>query len=195
MTNRYVDFLDEVARAVGKVHPDWLLSFYCYADYTQPPTTGGKLSPNLCAFIAPIRYCRLHPVGHPGCASREQQVTMTDGWAAVASRLGYYNYMYNLADGTLPMFKFSACQKEFPYLADKGLTYIQSGFDPSRHVQQAKALRQKLGDEVLVHLEFIRTKEGAMNCSGLQLIRFSTEQRLNEIMARHSGQPIERIER
>jgi len=68
---------------------------------------------------------------------------------------------------------------------DKGLTYIQSGFDPSRHVQQAKALRQKLGDEVLVHLEFIRTKEGAMNCSGLQLIRFSTEQRLNEIMQIH----------
>ena len=52
-------------------------------------------------------------------------------------------------------------------------------------MQQAKALRQKLGDEVLVHLEFIRTKEGAMNCSGLQLIRFSTEQRLNEIMQIH----------
>ena len=55
---------------------------------------------------------------------RSQQVTMTEGWASVASRLGYYNYMYNLADGTLPMFKFSACQKEFPYLADKGLTYM-----------------------------------------------------------------------
>jgi fructose-bisphosphate aldolase class 1 len=68
---------------------------------------------------------------------------------------------------------------------DKGLTYIQSGFDPSRHVQQAKALRQELGDEVLVHVEFIRTKEGAMNCSGLQLIRFSTEDRLNEIMQIH----------
>jgi hypothetical protein len=74
--------------------------------------------------IAPIRYCRLHPLGHPGCATREQQVTMIDGWAGVASRLGYYNCMYNLADGTLPFFKFSACQKEFPYLADKGLSYM-----------------------------------------------------------------------
>ena len=73
--------------------------------YTQPPTVKRALATNLCAMIAPIRYCRLHPVGHPGCASREQQVAMTDGWAAVASRLGYYNYMYNLADGTLPMFK------------------------------------------------------------------------------------------
>jgi len=124
VSNRYVDFFDAVARRVGQTHPEAVLSFYCYADYTQPPTVKRPLAPNLCAMIAPIRYCRLHPVGHPGCTSREQQVSMTDGWASVAKRLGYYNYMYNLADGTLPMFKFSACQKEFPYLAAKGLTYM-----------------------------------------------------------------------
>ena len=32
------------------------------------------------------------------------------------------------------------------------------------------------------HLEFLRTKEGAHNCSGLQLVRHTTEERLNEIM-------------
>lgn len=68
---------------------------------------------------------------------------------------------------------------------DKTLTYIQSGFQAGRHVQQAKELRSKLGDEVLVHLEFIRTKEGAMNCSGLQLVRYTTDARLNEIMQIH----------
>lgn len=68
---------------------------------------------------------------------------------------------------------------------DRTLTYIQSGFDAGRHVQQAKTLRAELGDEVLVHLEFIRTKEGAMNCSGLQLVRYSTDERLNEIMQIH----------
>ena len=68
---------------------------------------------------------------------------------------------------------------------DKGLTYIQSGFQAGRHVQQAKAMRKLLGDEVLVHLEFIRTKEGAMNCSGLQLIRYSSDERLNQIMQIH----------
>jgi hypothetical protein len=122
VTNRYVDFFDAVARRVGAVHPESVLSFYCYADYTQPPTVQRQLAPNLCAFIAPIRYCRLHEIGHPGCASREQQVLMTEGWAGVASQLGYYNYMYNLADGTLPFFKFTACKKEFPYLASKGVS-------------------------------------------------------------------------
>jgi FAD/FMN-containing dehydrogenase len=68
---------------------------------------------------------------------------------------------------------------------DKGLTYIQSGFQAGQHVAQAKAMRQLLGDEVLVHLEFIRTKEGAMNCSGLQLIRYRSDERLNEIMQIH----------
>lgn len=124
MTNRYVDFFDAIGRQVGETHPGSVLSFYCYADYTQPPTARRALAPNLCAMIAPIRYCRLHPLGHPGCPSRQQQVAMLDGWAAAADRLGYYNYMYNLADGTLPMFKFSACAKEFPWLAAKGLTYM-----------------------------------------------------------------------
>ncbi|MEN9674061.1 MAG: hypothetical protein RL553_2326, partial [Planctomycetota bacterium] len=124
VSNRYVDFFDWVGRRVAKTHPESVLSFYCYADYTQPPTVQRKLSPNLCAMVAPIRYCRLHPLGHPGCTTREQQVTMMNGWAGVASKIGYYNYMYNLADGTLPFFKFSACKKEFPYLADKGLSYM-----------------------------------------------------------------------
>ena len=66
---------------------------------------------------------------------------------------------------------------------DKGFTYIQSGFTPSKHVEQVKALEKELGGEVLMHLEFLRTKEGDFNCSGLQLIRYTTEERLNEIMA------------
>lgn len=65
---------------------------------------------------------------------------------------------------------------------DKGLTYIQSGFDPTRNLAQVRALEAALAGEVMMHLEFLRTKEGALNCSGLQLIRYTTEARLNEIM-------------
>ncbi|HKA07505.1 MAG TPA: DUF4838 domain-containing protein [Gemmataceae bacterium] len=124
MSNRYADFFDDIGRRVAKECPASVLCFYVYADYTQPPTTDKKLSSNLCAVIAPIRYCRLHALGDPDCPSRKQQVDMVDGWAKVASRLGYYNYMYNLADGTLPMFKFTPCQKEIPYLADRGLSLM-----------------------------------------------------------------------
>jgi len=68
---------------------------------------------------------------------------------------------------------------------DKSLTYIQSGFDPSRYVEQIKALESALKEEVLMHIEFIRTKEGAVNASGLQIVRFKDEKRLNEIMQIH----------
>jgi len=69
--------------------------------------------------------------------------------------------------------------------ADKGLTYIQTGFPAGPHVRLAKELRRALGDEVHTHLEFIRSKEGAMTCSGLQLVRYSSDERLNEIMQIH----------
>jgi FAD/FMN-containing dehydrogenase len=65
---------------------------------------------------------------------------------------------------------------------NKNLTYIQSGFDPARNLEQVKALEKALAGEVMMHLEFLRTKEGVFNCSGLQLIRYSTEERLNQIM-------------
>lgn len=69
--------------------------------------------------------------------------------------------------------------------ADKGLTYIQSGFPAGRNVEQARTLYRALGDEVLVHLEFIRTKEGEMTCSGLQMVRYSSDERLDAIMQIH----------
>jgi FAD/FMN-containing dehydrogenase len=68
---------------------------------------------------------------------------------------------------------------------DKSLTYIQSRFEPARHVAQAKALERALGGEVLMHLEFLRGIDGAVNCSGLQLIRYRDDARLEAIMQIH----------
>jgi len=65
---------------------------------------------------------------------------------------------------------------------DKTLTYIQSGFTPARCLEQVRALEQALAGEVMMHLEFLRTKEGAFNCSGLQLVRYSSDERLNQVM-------------
>ncbi len=68
---------------------------------------------------------------------------------------------------------------------DKTLTYIQSRFDPPRHVAQAKELERALGDEVLMHLEFLRGLDGRVSCSGLQLVRYTSDARLEEIMQLH----------
>lgn len=66
--------------------------------------------------------------------------------------------------------------------ADRTLTYTQCAFQPGRHTQQAAQMRDLFGDEVLTHLEWIRNLEGALTCSGLQLIRYRSDERLAEIM-------------
>lgn len=68
---------------------------------------------------------------------------------------------------------------------DKGLTYIQSGFVAGRHLDQVRALRARLGDELLLHLEFIRSREGQPTCSGLQMLHYSDDARLDAIMQIH----------
>ena len=120
VTSRYVDFLDEVARQVAKVQPNWLLSFYCYADYTQPPTLDRKLSPNLVAWIAPIRYSRFHRIGSSNSPSRRQLAKVLDGWAAAAEQIAYRTYNYNLAECLVPFSKLSVWEHDIPYLRDKG---------------------------------------------------------------------------
>ncbi|MBI4026529.1 MAG: DUF4838 domain-containing protein [Verrucomicrobia bacterium] len=120
VSNRYVNFFDDIAQRVAKAAPDSILNFYCYADYTQAPTNGRKLPPNLCAWLAPIRYCRLHRTGSPNCLTRVQMEQMVDGWTAVANKLAYRTYNYNLAEVTVPFSLLSVWKHDLPYLKKKG---------------------------------------------------------------------------
>lgn len=119
MSRRYVDFFNSVGTKVAAESPNSILSFYCYADYTQPPE-GMKCAPNLCAFIAPIRYCRLHGMDNPLCASRQQAREMIEGWAKIAQKIGYYEYNYDLAEATVPLSRISTLKFDIPYLKSKG---------------------------------------------------------------------------
>jgi len=120
VTNRYCDFYDEVAQIVGRRCPDATLSFYCYADYTQAPTSGVRLPSNTAAWIAPIRYCRYHPIGHPDCPSRTQLGELLDGWSESVSKIGYRTYNYNLAECCVPFSKISTWKHDIPYLKERG---------------------------------------------------------------------------
>jgi len=68
---------------------------------------------------------------------------------------------------------------------DKTLTYLQSSFVPGQHVQQITAMEQLFAGEVLMHVEFLRGLDGRITCSALQLVRFTTEERLDEIIRMH----------
>ncbi|WP_038211972.1 FAD-binding oxidoreductase [Xenophilus azovorans] len=68
---------------------------------------------------------------------------------------------------------------------DKGLTYLQTSFTPGEHVRQITELAKRYEGEVLMHAEFLRTMDGLLTCSALQLVRFSTEERLAQIIREH----------
>ena len=66
--------------------------------------------------------------------------------------------------------------------ADSTLTYLQTAFNPACYRQQIIDMAARLGDEVMSHIEFLRDGEGNITASGLQLVRYTSEARLNEIM-------------
>ncbi|MDZ8237906.1 MAG: FAD-binding oxidoreductase [Nostoc sp. ChiQUE01a] len=72
---------------------------------------------------------------------------------------------------------------------DTAITYLQSMFPAGKSLQLVEHMYNHFGDEVMMHLEFFRVK-GAVVAGGLQLVRYTTEERLNEIIRYHEEQGV-----
>jgi hypothetical protein len=65
---------------------------------------------------------------------------------------------------------------------DPEYTYLQCGFDPVKVRDQFALLKQRFGDEILFHLEFMKNGQGVVVPGSIPVVRFSTEARLNEMI-------------
>lgn len=74
---------------------------------------------------------------------------------------------------------------------DPAITYLQVLYPYPNQVELVDKIHARFGDEVTCHLEFVRF-DGKITCFGLPLVRFTSEERLEEIMAIHEemGAPI-----
>jgi FAD/FMN-containing dehydrogenase len=74
---------------------------------------------------------------------------------------------------------------------DPSITYLQVLYPFPNQLELVEKIHAHFGNEVPAHLEFVRF-DGKVTCFGLPLVRFTTEARLNEIMAIHEdmGAPI-----
>ena len=74
---------------------------------------------------------------------------------------------------------------------DPSITYLQVLYPFPNQLELIERIHGRFGDEVPMHTEFVRF-DGDITCFGLPLVRFSTEERLEEIMAIHEdmGAPI-----
>jgi FAD/FMN-containing dehydrogenase len=70
---------------------------------------------------------------------------------------------------------------------DPTLTYLQTLFHYDADLNLVQHFYEHFGDEVLMHLEFLRF--GGKVCpAALQIVRYTTEERLNEIIRYHEDQ-------
>ena len=67
---------------------------------------------------------------------------------------------------------------------DPNLTYLQSLFPSDKNLSLVEHMYHHFGDEVMMHLEFLRTG-GQVAPAALQVVRYTTEERLNEIIHYH----------
>lgn len=73
--------------------------------------------------------------------------------------------------------------------ADSNLTYLQSLFLNDPQLVLVQRMYEYFGDEVMMHLEFIKVN-GTVVPAAIQVVRFTTSDRLNEIIEYHESQGV-----
>jgi len=109
MTDRVIDFANEVAEGVSEVHPDKFIEVYAYAEFIQPPKRH-RVHPKVL-----VKYCfqNAWPINKP--VSEETKwsniylgdvIACLDGWTKAGARqFGLYDYYY-FRHMACPMFSF-----------------------------------------------------------------------------------------
>jgi FAD/FMN-containing dehydrogenase len=67
--------------------------------------------------------------------------------------------------------------------ADQAYTYLQCGFSVTECRNQFRLLRERFGQEILFHIEFMKNGEGVVIPGAIPVVRFTTEERLNDMIA------------
>ncbi len=86
---------------------------------------------------------------------------------------------------SLPIFELSWNHTTLHALKiDPDITYLQVLYPPGEHLEHVRLMHETFGEEVMTHLEFVRFG-GRIACFGLPLVKFTTEERLDEIIRFH----------
>lgn len=123
-TANLLDFYNEVARIVGKQHPDRMLSGYAYGRCEYPPQRDTRLEPNLFIEWTPLNYYGLG-LYKPAYRAEFERVAAT--WAGMTKNLGYQSYCHwHRSDQGAPYAPaLSLLKFQFPILKKLGFQSVQ----------------------------------------------------------------------
>jgi FAD/FMN-containing dehydrogenase len=108
------------------------------------------------------------------------------------ARVAYEGFLDALEPNRQPLFEYTWNHTTLHALKhDRTITYLQTLYPPPHHLERVEAMARHFGDEVPIHLEFVRYA-GQIACFGLQLVRYTSDERLAEIIDHHerNGCPI-----
>ena len=89
--------------------------------------------------------------------------------------------------GKVPLYEYTWNHTTLQVLkADRSVTYLQCLFPADRVLASVREMEEMFPGEVLPHLEFIRFG-GKVTCSALPVVRYTTPERLDEIIALHEA--------
>jgi len=92
--------------------------------------------------------------------------------------------------GHVPLYEYTWNHTTLQWLKqDRTITYLQCLLPADSIVAAQRRMWEMFPDEVYPHLEFMRFN-GAVTCASLPIVRFTTEARLNEIIAAHEANGI-----
>jgi len=90
---------------------------------------------------------------------------------------------YREERGQAPLYEYTWNHTTLQVLKiDKTVSYLQTVFPIDANVDALIASHERFGEEVMAHAEFQR-RQGRTNCSALQVLRYTTDERLWQIVA------------
>jgi FAD/FMN-containing dehydrogenase len=96
-----------------------------------------------------------------------------------------YEQPHDDSPGKEPLYEYTWNHTTLQWLKqDRSITYLQCLFPADRVIESVREMWKMFPDEVLPHTEFIRFA-GKVSCSALPIVRYTTEERLNEIIQLH----------
>ncbi len=190
----------EIELAMAPVH-DWMETIVTFPGFDQAldfsdllSRSAGIVKKELAFLASPVPdYIRqLGDYLPPGChacivlVAESSEAAMQELVAQFGGTVTYRKTAAEVAAGNRTLLEYTWNHTTLHAMrVDKSITYLQSAFTPGQHLAQVRRMEKLLGGEVLMHAEFIRNMDGLMTCTALQLVKFSTEERLQEIMKIH----------
>ena len=179
---------------------DWSEAIYtftreadCMAFANQLALAPGLAKKNICVWLDPIpryltRLAEHLPAGQHAVAAVLAPSSLEAARALAESLGGKQTYEDNTEEATRQnrtVLEYTWNHTTLHVLKeDKGITYLQVSFTAGQHLEQVAQVRQAFGDDVMLHLEFIRSMDGQTTCTALPLLRYQSEAHLNEVIRR-----------